>query len=218
MFMGLWIIIMLVAVLAAVGWGAAQGSNARPTQTSAHEILDQRLARGELTSTEYDHRRATLGTDTQARGPDWRPWTIAGIGLAALLLPALAFGMGWGGSWDWDDAGWMGEHMGWGSGTTATSTATFEGAREVTVEAGDLWFEPERIEVTAGEEFNVRVVNSGEVFHDLTVPAADMMLDVEAGDEIAGGLRLEEPGAYEFFCSVPGHAAAGMTGTIVVTP
>jgi uncharacterized cupredoxin-like copper-binding protein len=43
------------------------------------------------------------------------------------------------------------------------------------------------------------------------------MLDAEAGDEVVGGLRLDEPGTYEFLCSVPGHAEAGMRGEIVVT-
>lgn len=212
MFMGLWIVVVLVTVVAAAGWSSTQGPSAATTQTSARAILDQRLARGELTAIEHAERRAALGTEPDARRPTWRPWTVAGIGLTALLLLAtLAFGTGWG----WAGTGWMGDHMGWGG--TAATTAPFGDAREVTVEAGDLWFQPDRIAVTAGEEVNLRVANTGAAFHDLTVPAADLMLDVEAGDAVVGGLRLDEPGTYEFYCSVPGHADAGMTGTIVAT-
>jgi len=42
--------------------------------------------------------------------------------------------------------------------------------------------------------------------------------DIEAGDSVAGGLPDVEPGAYDFYCSVPGHARAGMTGTLVINP
>ena len=31
-----------------------------------------------------------------------------------------------------------------------------------------------------------------------------------------GGIHLHEPGTYKFWCSVPGHRAEGMRGTIVV--
>lgn len=61
------------------------------------------------------------------------------------------------------------------------------------------------------------MTNTGGVFHDLTVPAADFRLDVEPGDEAVGGLTLQEPGTYEYFCSVPGHANGGMRGTLTVT-
>ena len=31
-----------------------------------------------------------------------------------------------------------------------------------------------------------------------------------------GGLRIDEPGTYQSWCSITGHRAAGMKGTIVV--
>jgi uncharacterized cupredoxin-like copper-binding protein len=212
MFMGLWIVVVLIAVAAAAGWSTNQGSS--PPRTSAREILDQRLANGELAAAEHAERGTALGIESSTTGRDtWKPWAIVGIGAAVLLLIAtLAVGSGWG----WAGTGWMGEHMGWG-GTTATSIAPHADAREVAVEAGDLWFAPDQIEVAAGEEVNLRVTNTGDAFHDLTVPAAGVMLDVEAGDEVVGGIRLDEPGTYDFYCSVPGHADAGMTGTIIVT-
>ena len=82
--------------------------------------------------------------------------------------------------------------------------------------AGDLWFEPEKIEVSAGETVNLAVTNEGRIFHDLTVPGLDLAIGVEPGDTVRGALRAPEPGEYEFLCTVPGHASAGMTGTIVV--
>jgi uncharacterized cupredoxin-like copper-binding protein len=212
MFFGLWMVLLLVAAAAAVGW--ASNRDAPTRRDAALELLDERLARGEVSPKEHAERRGVLAEARPAPRRTTRPWGWVAVGAIVLLLalPAAAATWGWGaGGW-----GWMDDHMGWG-GTTEASASAFAEARRVDVEAGDLWFEPERIEVAAGEPVNLALANTGDVFHDLTVPAADFMLDAEAGDEVVGGLRLDEPGTYEFLCSVPGHAEAGMRGEIVVT-
>lgn len=71
--------------------------------------------------------------------------------------------------------------------------------------------------MTVGEPVNLQLVNTGEAFHDLTVPAADAVLAAEPGERAVAALEIAEPGLYEFYCSVPGHAQGGMRGTIVVT-
>lgn len=213
MFMGLWIVVVVAVVVAVVILVASQASTSGgqgSRGSAAREILDQRLASGELTPEEHAARSAVLGVDDRSR-PRSSPAVLVGLGLAAVVLTGLV--AAWGSDWN---AGWMGSHMGWGT-TTSTEAAPYPDAREVTVTAGDVWFEPGQVGIAAGEEVNLRVVNTGDAFHDLTVPAADVRLDVEAGDEVVGGLRLDEPGTYEFYCSVPGHAAAGMSGTITVT-
>ena len=106
--------------------------------------------------------------------------------------------------------------MGW-RGSTSSNTEVVDGAREVEVAAGDLWFDPASVEVTAGKPVNLRLVNTGEAFHDLTVPAADVVLAAEPGKQAVGAVEFTEPGRYEFYCSVPGHAQGGMRGTIVVS-
>ncbi len=223
MFMALWIIVVLVAVAAVAGSTIGQGRS--PTDGGALRILDERLARGELSPAEHAERRTVLVAQGTAQSTPRRlaPWAVLGIaGAAVLLVVAVAVawtGAGWNGAssgWGWMGASSISDHMG-GRGITTTSAQPFADAREVPVDAGDLWFEPDEIEVTAGEEVNLRVSNTGQVFHDLTVPAADLMVDVESGDEAVGGLVLDEVGTYEFFCSVPGHADAGMRGTIVVS-
>lgn len=209
MFMGLWIVVVVVAVILVASQASTSGGQSS-RGSSAREILDQRLASGELTPDEHAARSAVLGVEDRSR-PRWSPVVVVGLGVAAVVLAGLV--AAWGSDWN---AGWMGSHMGWGT-TTSADADPYPDAREVIVEAGDVWFEPDQVEVDVGEEVNLRVVNTGDAFHDLTVPAADVRLDVEAGDEVVGGLRLDEPGTYEFYCSVPGHAAAGMSGTITVT-
>jgi uncharacterized cupredoxin-like copper-binding protein len=41
-------------------------------------------------------------------------------------------------------------------------------------------------------------------------------LGINPGDSASGGLRVDAPGEYRFYCSVPGHADAGMRGTLIV--
>lgn len=89
-------------------------------------------------------------------------------------------------------------------------------AREVRVEAGDLWFAPDRIEIAAGEPVNITVTNTGRIFHDFVIAELGFALEVEAGETATGGLEVTEPGSYVFICSVPGHEAAGMRGTLIV--
>lgn len=151
-----------------------------------------------------DARPATAGRSTTS----WRLGVLAGAVLAVGMIAAGMWGM-------FGVVPGMGGHMGSG-GRTDTSTKPFADARQISVDAGDLWFEPDRITVTAAEPVNLRLANTGAAFHDLTVPAADLMLDAQPGNTVTGGLRLDEPGTYEFYCSVPGHAEAGMRGTIVV--
>lgn len=108
--------------------------------------------------------------------------------------------------------------MGWGrsAGTTASSPPV-TGAKEITVQAGDLWFKPTTLEIPAGTPVNVTVTNTGGLFHDVTIDTLDFRLGVNPGRAATGGLRVDVPDEYRFYCSVPGHAAAGMRGTLVVT-
>ena len=98
----------------------------------------------------------------------------------------------------------------------ATAAPPVESALEIRVLAGDMYFEPAEIRIDAGATVNVAIDNEGAAFHDLTIPALDFILAADAGNEATGSLRVEERGAYEFLCSVPGHAQAGMTGILLV--
>lgn len=156
---------------------------------------------------------------------------VAGVALAA-CTPTGGGGMG-GGGMGGDMDGDMGGGMdgGGGMGTTgdtgvesgedehdeAETPEPIPGARDVAVEAGDMYFEPDTLRVEAGESINITVTNVGNTFHDLTVTELDFMIDVPAGVTATGGLTVNEPGEYGFECTVPGHASAGMTGTLIVT-
>ncbi|BAW96555.1 blue-copper-protein-like protein [[Synechococcus] sp. NIES-970] len=100
---------------------------------------------------------------------------------------------------------------------------------------GELKFEPDHLEFTAGQRYKLLLDNPSNQKHYFTAKDfADTIWSqkVEAGKvEIKGAIHELElkPGAiaewvfipqktgeFELHCSVPGHAAAGMVGTINV--
>lgn len=91
------------------------------------------------------------------------------------------------------------------------------GAEEITVEMTEMAFDPAALEITAGEPVNLALTNTGGAFHDLTIDDLDVQIGVASGETVTAGLEIDEPGRYSYYCSVPGHAAGGMQGTLTVT-
>jgi plastocyanin len=106
----------------------------------------------------------------------------------------------------------MGDHMG---GRHGDPSPVAEGAREITVTADDLAFEPDEITVRAGEDIAI-VLTSVDILHDFTIDELDAHVAADRGETATGGLRAEEPGRYTFYCAVAGHREAGMEGTLEV--
>lgn len=82
--------------------------------------------------------------------------------------------------------------------------------------AREFSFDPREIALEAGKTYNVVLVNEGGVLHDLTVPALGFRVVAGPGQTVSASLTPRSQGRYPFFCSVPGHAEAGMVGTLVV--
>jgi uncharacterized cupredoxin-like copper-binding protein len=77
----------------------------------------------------------------------------------------------------------------------------------------DFAFDPSELLVTEGAVLTL--VNDGAVTHNMSVDGtASEMIDAGAEGEL--DLTGVGPGTYEFRCDVPGHAEAGMVGTISV--
>lgn len=90
-------------------------------------------------------------------------------------------------------------------------------ARRLTVEAGAMTFTPAPLRITAGEEVAISLT-AADVTHDLVVDEVDFHLAADPGEVVEGALRIDEPGTYTAYCSVPGHRNAGMETTVMVTP
>jgi nitrite reductase (NO-forming) len=75
------------------------------------------------------------------------------------------------------------------------------------------------VELTVAPGAVIDIVNAGAAAHNFDSPDLGLFLDLPPG--AAGQVTIPAdaaPGTYEFICSIPGHAAAGMVGTITVDP
>lgn len=94
---------------------------------------------------------------------------------------------------------------------------TIPGAPEVSVNAMEFGFEPSQVEVASETAFNLTLENRGTLVHDLVIRGIGLHLAAEPGGSADAGVSGLQAGEYEFWCSVPGHAEAGMTGLLVVS-
>jgi plastocyanin len=99
----------------------------------------------------------------------------------------------------------------------AAATGSGGGGEAIEVHTLDaLKFDPSEITASPGQE--IRVVNEGMMQHDFIIDELEMATDLlNNGDEATVKVPDDaEPGEYTYYCSVPGHQAAGMEGTLTV--
>jgi len=84
------------------------------------------------------------------------------------------------------------------------------------VEALDsLVFAPSTVTVSPGD--TIQSINTGALEHDFVVDELGISVDLPSGQLV--DIQIPEdaaPGEYEFYCSIPGYAPAGMVGTLIV--
>ncbi|MGD9571175.1 MAG: plastocyanin/azurin family copper-binding protein [Thermoleophilia bacterium] len=105
--------------------------------------------------------------------------------------------------------------------TTATTGTAPAGGSALELDAdpsGQLAFTQTTLTTSAGE-VTITLRNDSSVPHNVAVRGGSV--DTPPSETIQGGatadLTVELPaGEYEYYCEVPGHEAAGMTGTLTV--
>lgn len=95
-------------------------------------------------------------------------------------------------------------------------TPVAHGDGAVMLEALDsLSWEPSEITVAPGD--TIEITNTGALEHDFVVDALSIDQDLPNSQPVEVAIPDDaELKDYEFYCSVPGHEAAGMVGTLVV--
>lgn len=130
------------------------------------------------------------------------------LGIEAALLALAALATGCGGSSGAPD-----------SGPATPATVTADGTQQITLRvARGIAFEPRAIAVQAGKPVELTLVNSVPADHDFALSegvAQPVKIVAKGGETSTGTFTISQPGTYSFICSVPGHAMAGMRGTIV---
>jgi uncharacterized cupredoxin-like copper-binding protein len=78
-------------------------------------------------------------------------------------------------------------------------------------------FEPSSFTVRAGQPVQLTLQNEGQMPHDFTLADGinqPVKMTATGGQTASGTFTIDKPGTYSFECSMPGHASAGMRGTI----
>ena len=137
---------------------------------------------------------------------------------ALVLVTAGLIGMGLQGTATGSWGMHPGSMMSWWGDTGARSDLqpSDPTAPSIEVEANEFAFRPDRVVIEAGTTLNLTLVNHGRLVHDLSIPELELQLVAPPGQTATTALRVSEPGEYEVLCTVPGHAQAGMVGSIVV--
>jgi plastocyanin len=130
---------------------------------------------------------------------------LAAALIATVLLGAVVLtGCGGGGS------------SGGGGGGSAYVEPKGAATETIAVEAGNFYFKPDKITATPGIA-KIELTAKGGI-HDFVFDGAypGFILEADGG----GGTQSKKidlkPGTYTFYCSIAGHRAAGMEGTLTV--
>jgi glucose/arabinose dehydrogenase/uncharacterized cupredoxin-like copper-binding protein len=80
----------------------------------------------------------------------------------------------------------------------------------------DIAFEPSEFTIAADTDVTINLTNQGALPHNFAIPSEGIQTEDFSGGA-SGSVTVNLPaGTYEFICAVPGHADAGMVGTLTV--
>ena len=109
--------------------------------------------------------------------------------------------------------------LGFAGAAMAADRAIDAGATHVAVDVSNLHFQPAEIRVRSGDFVVIRFTNDDQVFHDWEVEGlANVDAGAQPGQTQQIRVRFDRPGTYRIVCTVEGHAASGMIGSLVVEP
>ncbi len=98
---------------------------------------------------------------------------------------------------------------------TAGSPVASSGApaEPVTIEGVELDWNPNEVTIPANTDVTVSIPNNGLAFHTFVIEELGIKIDMDPGQ--VQDIVINAPaGTYDFICDVPGHAEAGLDGTL----
>ena len=84
--------------------------------------------------------------------------------------------------------------------------------------AQGLAFDQTEVYAKAGAVVALRLDNADSIDHQFDIDALEVHVAMPAGKRALALFTPPQPGTYAFYCSVPGHRAAGMVGMLIVAP
>jgi plastocyanin len=84
--------------------------------------------------------------------------------------------------------------------------------------AGGFRFEPEALRIRAGRTTEFELSNVDDQEHTFVISELAVVMLAGAGQTVSSKVSIDpaNAGRFAFFCSIGGHRASGMEGTIVV--
>jgi uncharacterized cupredoxin-like copper-binding protein len=95
-------------------------------------------------------------------------------------------------------------------------TVTVTPGRAVQMQASDFAFSPNTLTVLAGKPVRLQISNVATEAHNFDLPSQRLDVNLPARTTTAITFTPTAPGTFYFYCNLPGHAAAGMVGKLVV--
>ncbi|HYZ82365.1 MAG TPA: plastocyanin/azurin family copper-binding protein [Solirubrobacteraceae bacterium] len=109
------------------------------------------------------------------------------------------------------------------AGATSSAAAAGGGSSKLSIAAnpsGQLSYDKKTLSAKAGK-VTIALTNMSPVGHNITIQQGTSGAILGATPTFQGGTKSVsvtlKPGKYTFFCSVPGHRAGGMVGTLTVS-
>jgi nitrite reductase (NO-forming) len=87
---------------------------------------------------------------------------------------------------------------------------------DLSLTASEFAFDQPTLRVSPGQHVRLSLQNRGVIQHNLHVEGSSASLQADPGQTARGEFSFDTPGTYEFFCSIPGHKDAGMSGKLIV--
>lgn len=106
----------------------------------------------------------------------------------------------------------MGDRRNWQVRDDGTLTGV--PVETIQVNGDEFWFNPSTLDVPRGELVRIVFNNTGRETHDLSVTSANVYIVAEPGETVEALAVFDDPDT--FFCSIGGHAEAGMIGDLRV--
>lgn len=99
----------------------------------------------------------------------------------------------------------------------STGSAETGTVKEFTVEGSPFKFTPASLEVNQGDRVKITFKNM-QGMHDFVIDELNVKTQVlrTAGAQEVVEFVADKKGSFTYYCSVPGHRAQGMEGTLVV--
>ena len=111
-----------------------------------------------------------------------------------------------------------------GGSTTPTSgqqgsAAPGTGQQQFTVTAKEFSFAPNTIKVKAGQPVTIQFHNQGKLSHNIGIDELGAQsATIPPGQTVKLTFTPTKTGTFTYYCHVPGHREAGMTGNLTVSP